>query len=97
MASVKRVLFKIYVVGKGAKNNCTINNFTKACKDSLLPGTYEIQVINLLKNIDEAEKKNILGTPLIIKERPLPEKRVIGEIPHPNKGTEALNYLMEEY
>lgn len=95
--TTKKIFFKVYVVGKNSKNYTTISAFKDACAEIIPTSLHEIMIVDLVKNPKEAEKKKILGTPLIIKEFPLPEKRVIGELKDKSKAKSALDFLLEDY
>lgn len=97
MPSQKKLVFTFYTVGKSPRHSATLQHFTAACEEALGAGSYTINSVNLLKEKSEAERKNILGTPLIIKESPQPEKRVIGDIRDIIAGRAALTYLLEEF
>jgi circadian clock protein KaiB len=56
-----------------------IENLRRVC-DKDLPGQYELQVIDVLKNPELAEKDKVLATPTLIKQLPPPLRRVIGDL-----------------
>ena len=56
-----------------------IENLRRVCEKDL-PGQYELQVIDVLKNPELAEKDKVLATPTLIKQLPPPLRRVIGDL-----------------
>ena len=45
-----------------------------------LEGQYELEIIDVLENPQRAEEEKILATPTLIKQLPLPLRRVIGDL-----------------
>jgi circadian clock protein KaiB len=47
--------------------------------ERLLPGGYQLDIINVLESPEQAEKDGVFATPTLILKSPLPERRVIGD------------------
>lgn len=92
---MSKIIFRIYIAGPPARNAPAINSFKEVCEQELVQGSFDIQVFNILKDPLVAEKNKILAVPTIIKERPDPEKRVIGDTREPVNALRALKFLME--
>jgi circadian clock protein KaiB len=56
-----------------------VTNLRKIC-DEELEGRYELQIIDVLAQPQLAENEKILATPTLIKQLPLPLRRVIGDL-----------------
>ena len=52
--------------------------------------------MDILEHPSEADRKKILATPTIIRERPFPEKRIIGDFRENSKSVQALDFLIED-
>ena len=91
-----RILFKIYVAGLSTRNKDLIATFREVCSGRL-DEQYQVQIIDILKNPAEAESKKILATPTIIREKPYPEKRIIGDFRETSKSQQALDFLIEDF
>jgi len=70
-------LLKLYVTGKTPRAEQAIANLRRLCEEDL-NGQYELQIIDVLEDPQLAEDEKILATPTVIKELPLPIRRVIG-------------------
>lgn len=90
-----KLSFQILVAGKSNRNDDLVRNFEQACNHQLLPDSFELTIVDLSRNAGLAERHKILATPTIIRLRPLPEKRVIGNL-SPEGATKALLFLLED-
>ena len=64
--------------------------------DQLEAGTYEIQIVDITKQPYLAKANKILAIPTIVRIKPLPERRIIGDMRQPEKAVRALEFLMDE-
>ncbi len=71
--------FKLYITGKTQRSEQAILNLRKICKD-VLSSQCDITVIDILEAPELAETKKIIATPTLIKETPLPTRRIIGDL-----------------
>lgn len=70
---------KLFVAGGDSRAQAAIENLRRIC-DQELPGQYELQIIDVLEQPEEAEHAKILATPTLIKQLPPPLRRVIGDL-----------------
>jgi circadian clock protein KaiB len=96
MDDMSKIEFGIYVAGPVARNLPVINAFKEVCAQNLATGSYEIMVVDATKNPLSAEQKKIMALPTIIRQKPLPERRIIGDTRLPEKALSAFEFLMEE-
>ena len=75
---VKYVL-RLYVTGMTPKSTLAIANVQKLCKKYLV-GRYELNVIDIYQQPLMAKEERIIATPTLIKELPLPLRRLIGDM-----------------
>ncbi len=71
--------FKLYVAGRTPRSLQAIANLKEFCEEQL-EGRYRIEVVDLLANPKLAGKDQILATPTLVKERPLPARRLVGDM-----------------
>jgi circadian clock protein KaiB len=76
---LSKFILKLYVAGSTPRAMSAIENLRRVCEKDL-PGQYELQVIDVLKNPELAEKDKVLATPTLIKQLPPPLRRVIGDL-----------------
>jgi circadian clock protein KaiB len=82
--------FKIFVTGRTPIAQRAVDNLYGFC-ESYLKGSYELNIIDVLEEPEEAEKEKILATPTVIKKRPLPVMRIIGDMSNYDKILQGLN------
>jgi circadian clock protein KaiB len=74
----KHVL-RLYVTGVTGKSMRAIQNVRRICEEHL-KGEYELEVIDLYKNLPLARGDQIIAAPTLIKRLPLPLRRLIGDM-----------------
>ncbi|HZV07388.1 MAG TPA: circadian clock protein KaiB [Gemmataceae bacterium] len=77
-------LLKIYVTGQTPRSRRAIDNLRRICEDELR-GKYEMHVIDVLERPQLAEDEKILATPTVVKELPIPIRRIIGDLSDADK------------
>ncbi len=92
-------ILKLYVTGRTVRTERAIYNLYDLC-DKYLAGNYQITIVDVLENPELAEEEKILATPTVIRELPLPRRRLVGDlsdvrgvlkaldIPFPSEGIE---------
>jgi circadian clock protein KaiB len=76
---MSRCLLKLYVTGRTPRSQRAIDNLQRIC-DEHLAGRYDMHVIDVLLAPEVAEREHILATPTVVKELPLPPRRIIGDL-----------------
>jgi circadian clock protein KaiB len=74
-----RYAFQLYVSGMTPKSLRAIENIKALCED-YLKGRYELQVIDVYLNPDQARDARIVAAPTLIKTLPPPLRRFIGDL-----------------
>lgn len=87
---------KLYVTGQTPRSRGAIRNL-KRLIDDLIPDNCELDIIDVLENPQSAEDDKILATPTLIKELPLPQRRIIGDLSDTAKVREGLELSSEEH
>src|SRR4051812_23225073 len=77
-APLTRVL-RLYVTGTTGKSVRAIENVRRIC-DEHLAGEYELEVIDLYKNLPLARGDQMVAAPTLIKRLRLPLRRLIGDM-----------------
>ncbi len=72
-------LLKLYVTGQTPRSQRAIVNLKRICEADL-GGDYEMVVIDVLERPQLAEHERILATPTVVKELPIPIRRIIGDL-----------------
>jgi circadian clock protein KaiB len=71
-------LLKLYVSNDNPHTESTIENLRRKL-DRVLDGNYGLTVHNVVEEPQLAEDEKILATPTLVKEYPLPTRRIIGD------------------
>ena len=72
-----KLVLQLYVSGMTPKSMEAIENIKRLC-DEHLHGTFELEIIDLYRNPDAASEHQIVFSPSLIKQLPLPKKILIG-------------------
>ncbi|HEY1171473.1 MAG TPA: circadian clock KaiB family protein [Verrucomicrobiae bacterium] len=70
---------RLYVAGQTPKSMTAFANLKKICEQHL-PDRYSIEVIDLTKQPQLAQKDQIMALPTLVRKLPEPIKRVIGDL-----------------
>jgi len=73
----------LFITGQSARSQRAVANLRSLC--DLLGENCELTVIDVLERPQAAEDERILATPTVIRRRPLPLRRVIGDLSDPDK------------
>ena len=76
---MEKLLLKLYVTGHTSRSERAITNLRRIC-DVEFEGQYELAVVDILENPQLAEDERIIATPTLVKELPIPLRRVIGDL-----------------
>jgi len=74
-----KYLLRLYVAGLSPTSIRSLENIKEICEEHL-HGRYELEVIDLYKNPSLAMGEQIIAAPTLIKELPLPLRRIIGDM-----------------
>ncbi|OGS34106.1 MAG: circadian clock protein KaiB [Elusimicrobia bacterium RIFOXYC2_FULL_34_12] len=88
----KRWILKLYIAGQTTKSITAFANIKKICEEHL-KGKYSIKIIDLLKNPKLAKGDQILAIPTLIKQLPLPLKKIIGDFSNTQKVLVGLDIV----
>ena len=76
---MNKSVLKLYVTGQTSRSERAITNLRRICEEEM-GGQYEMVVIDVLERPQLAEDEKILATPTLIKNLPLPLRRIIGDL-----------------
>jgi circadian clock protein KaiB len=72
-------VLRLYVAGLMPKSTLAIANMEKICEENL-QGQYELEVIDLYQQPQLAQGDQIVAVPTLIRQLPLPLRRIIGDM-----------------
>ena len=87
---------RLYVAGQTPKSLAALSNLKRICSQHL-DGTYELEVIDLVKDPQLAQGDQILAIPTLVRNLPVPIRKIIGDLSNVDRvlvgldlrGTEA--------
>jgi circadian clock protein KaiB len=81
--------FRLYVAGQTERSQAAVANLRSLC-ESMVPGRYELEVVDAAERPDVASEERILATPTVVRLAPLPQRRVIGDLSDHSRTAAAL-------
>ena len=86
---MSKIFLKLYVSGDSLRSRKAISNLKEFC-DRELAEESKIEIVDVAKFPEIAEAEKILITPTLIRELPLPQERIIGDL----SNTETLAFVL---
>lgn len=74
-----KYLLRLYVTGTTGKSMRAIQNVRRICEEHL-EGLYDLEVVDIHKNLPLARGDQIIAAPTLIKRLPEPLRRLIGDM-----------------
>jgi circadian clock protein KaiB len=70
---------RLYVAGQTPKSIAAFSNLKRVCEEHL-PGKYNIEVVDLMKNPQLAHGDQIVAIPTLVRKLPEPVRKIIGDL-----------------
>jgi circadian clock protein KaiB len=83
-------VLRLFVSGLTPRSQRAIDNLQHIC-ERYLAGRHRIEVIDLYQSPERAHDEQIIAVPTLLKVRPFPPKRVIGDLSHVDKVLQGLD------
>ena len=90
-----KLVLQLYVSGMSAKSMEAIENIKRLC-DEHLKDTFELEIIDLYKHPELASVQQIVFSPSLIKQLPLPKKTLIGNFSDTDKVIKGLGIKVSD-
>ena len=89
-------ILRLYITGSTPKSTRAVHNLMKICQEHLT-GRYELEVIDIYQQPALAYSDDIIAVPTLLKMRPVPVRKLLGDLSneqqlviglglHPNRG-----------
>jgi circadian clock protein KaiB len=78
-SAMDRYALRLYVTGTTVRSVRAIANIRRICQKHLR-GQYELEVVDIFQRPQLAAGQQILALPTLVKTRPLPRRRMIGDL-----------------
>jgi circadian clock protein KaiB len=89
-AAEKEYVLKLYVSGATRRSQTAIANLKIIC-NAYLAGHYDLEVVDIYQSPLVAKQAEILAAPTLVKQLPLPARRLIGDLSEQGKLLMLLN------
>ena len=77
-AATHSYVLALFVTGQSVRSQRAVANIRRLCEG--LRGQCELTIVDVLERPQLAEDEKIMATPTVIRRRPLPVRRVIGDL-----------------
>ena len=86
---------RLYVAGKTPRSLTAIENLKRICEEHL-KGKHRIEVIDLLEKPQLARGDQILAIPTLVRNLPMPIRKIIGDLSNTERVLVGLNLKQEK-
>ena len=90
-----KLILQLYVSGMSPKSMEAIENIKRLC-DEHLKDAFELEIIDIYKNPEVASQQQIVFSPSLIKNLPLPKKTLVGNLSDTEKVIKALGITFKK-
>ena len=84
------IQLRLYVAGQTPKSLAALSNLKRICAEHL-DGKYDLEVIDLVKNPQLAQGDQILAIPTLVRNLPVPIRKIIGDLSNVDRVLVGLN------
>lgn len=88
-------VLRLYVTGMTPRSTRAISAVRTLCEE-LLPGRYDLEIIDVYQQPGRITSEQILATPTLIKKSPEPQRRLVGDMSNRARLLSGLGLTAEE-
>lgn len=78
-ATKRDYILKLYVTGASKLSRNAITNLHSIC-NQYLEGRFDLEVVDIFQSPEKAQKDDIVAAPTLVKQLPLPTRRLVGDL-----------------
>jgi circadian clock protein KaiB len=93
---VDKYHLRLYITGHSFSSRLAVENLERICAKEL-QGRVQLQIIDVLENPDLSSNDHIIATPTLVKIKPAPVRRMIGELSDKQKVLQNLDIHPMEF
>jgi len=79
-----KYVLRLFISGKTPRSQEALKNIKRICEEEL-KGRYDLEVIDVYQQPELAKEKQILAAPTLIRELPLPLRKLVGDMSNKEK------------
>ena len=88
-------MLRLFITGASPNSVRALTNIKQICEEHL-KGRYSLEIIDVYQQAEIAEKEQLIALPLLIRKKPLPERRLIGDMSDIGKVLKGLEIIPSE-
>jgi circadian clock protein KaiB len=93
--SEEKYTLKLFVIGMSLGSIRAIENIKEICEE-FLKGRYDLEIIDIHLNPNSMFENDIIASPTLIKSKPAPRKKLIGDLSNRKKVLTLLSINSEK-
>ena len=86
----ERYKFILFISGMSTKSSRAIENLREIC-DTYIPDNFDLQIIDISNEEQQAVEHQIIGVPTLIKTHPNPQRTILGDLSDTEKVLRILD------
>ena len=90
--NTEKYILELYITGASPNSLRAITNLKRICEVDL-KGKYNLKIIDVYQQGLLAKSQQIIALPMLVIKRPLPERRLIGDMSNTDKVLKGLGVL----
>ena len=83
-------ILRLFIAGMSSRSVAAIDSIKKICQQHL-DGQYELEIVDLYRQPERAHQSQIVAAPTLIKEKPLPLRRIVGSMSDEGREMNGVN------
>jgi circadian clock protein KaiB len=87
---------RLFVTGTTPRSARAIRNIRAICEDNL-QGRYDLEVVDIYQHPERIKPEQIVVTPTLVRERPLPLRRMIGDLSDTGRVLTGLDIAVRQH
>jgi len=88
-------VLRLFITGASPNSVRALTNIKGVC-ENYLKGRYKLEIIDVYQQAEIAEKEQLVALPMLIRKKPLPEKRLIGDMSDIQKVLNGLEIFIQQ-
>lgn len=89
-ANTPEYMLRLFITGSTPNSIRAVSNIRQIC-ETYLKGRYSLEIIDVYQEPGLAQQEQIVALPLLIKKRPLPQRKLIGDLSEVDKILKILD------
>jgi len=77
-------ILRLFITGASPNSARAVANIRQIC-ETYIKGNYTLEIVDVYQQQELAEKEQLIALPLLIKQQPLPVRRLIGDLSNKQK------------